>query len=294
MAMPELAIEYMSRGLRICTSSVIPTLFPFMAVSELMVRSGCGAMLGKRLEAPMRTIFRVSGAGAVALLLGAVCGFPVGAATLAGLYRRNEISESEAAHVLCICNYPSSAFMISAVGASLWGDAGIGRALYLCVLASGAIWGLLCRRRTTDNTTPYCPRQTQIGIAVIGEAITSAALSLLYVCAYVAFFSCIVGCLSRVFAAGNMGTGAEALVYSFFELTSGAASASLVANKRLGFILTAAAGAWSGLSVHLQVISVCASEGLLIPLRRYFTAKLAQSAIAAALACAVLFFVRIL
>ena len=73
--MPELAIEYMSRGLRICTASVIPTLFPFMAVSELMVRSGCGAIVGKRLEAPMRTLFGTSGAGAVAILLGAVCGF---------------------------------------------------------------------------------------------------------------------------------------------------------------------------------------------------------------------------
>jgi hypothetical protein len=57
--------------------------------------------------------------------------------------------------------------------------------------------------------------------------------------------------------------------------------------------MSAAAGAWSGLSVHLQVISVCAAEGLKLPLRRYFAAKLAQSAIAAALAAAVLFFTRI-
>lgn len=291
-SMPELAIEYMTRGLRICTSSVIPTLFPFMAVSELMVRSGCGALLGKRLEAPMRTLFGVSGAGAVAVLLGAVCGFPIGASTAAGLYRRGEMTEDEATRVLCFCNYPSSAFMISAVGASLWSDAGIGRTLYICVLSAGAIWALL-HRRGGERVTPYCPKQTRIGIAVIGESITAAALSLLNVCAYIAFFSCVVGCLSRVFAVGGMGETAEALIYSFFELTSGAASASLVQNRSLGFIMTAAAGAWSGLSVHLQVISVCAAEGLRLPLRRYFAAKLGQSAIAAALAAAILFFARI-
>ena len=289
--MPELAIEYMSRGLRICTASVIPTLFPFMAVSELMVRSGCGAIVGKRLEAPMRALFGTSGAGAVAILLGAVCGFPVGASTAAGLYRRGEMSEDEAVRVLCFCNYPSSAFMISAVGASLWNDAGIGRILYICVISAGAIWGLL-HRRGGEKLTPYCPRQTRIGIAVIGESITAAALSLLNVCAYIAFFSCVVGCLSRAFAAGGMGETAEAFIYSFFELTSGAASAALVKSKAIGFVISAAAGAWSGLSVHLQVISVCAAEGLKLPLRRYFAAKLGQSAIAAALA-AVLFFTRI-
>jgi sporulation integral membrane protein YlbJ len=292
ISMPTLAIEYMSRGLRLCTASVIPTLFPFMAVSELMVRSACGALLGKRLEAPMRKLFGFSGAGAVAVLLGAVCGFPVGAATAAGLYRRGEMSKDEASRVLCMCNYPSSAFMISAVGASLWADATIGRLLYICVILAGAIWGLL-HRRGGDSLTPFCPRQTRIGIAVIGESITAAAFSLLNVCAYIAFFSCVVGCLSRIFAVGGMGETAEALIYSFFELTSGAASASLVKSKALGFIITAAAGAWSGLSVHLQVISVCAAEGLNLPLRRYFGAKLLQSAIAAALAAAILFFVRI-
>jgi hypothetical protein len=228
----------------------------------------------------------------VAILLGAVCGFPVGASTAAGLYRRGEMSEDEAVRVLCFCNYPSSAFMISAVGASLWNDAGIGRILYICVISAGAIWGLL-HRRGGKKLAPYCPRQTRIGIAVIGESITAAALSLLNVCAYIAFFSCVVGCLSRAFAAGGMGETAEAFIYSFFELTSGAASAALVKSKALGFIMSAAAGAWSGLSVHLQVISVCAAEGLKLPLRRYFTAKLGQSAIAAALAAAVLFFTRI-
>ena len=63
--------------------------------------------------------------------------------------------------------------------------------------------------------------------------------------------------------------------------------------RLLAAALCAFATGWSGLSVHLQVISVCAAEGLKLPLRRYFTAKLGQSAIAAALAAAVLFFTRI-
>ena len=36
---PDIPIKYVSRGLTLCTTAVIPTLFPFMALSELLVRA---------------------------------------------------------------------------------------------------------------------------------------------------------------------------------------------------------------------------------------------------------------
>ncbi len=39
------AIEYMGRGLTLCARTVIPSLFPFMVISELLVSSGAGEAL---------------------------------------------------------------------------------------------------------------------------------------------------------------------------------------------------------------------------------------------------------
>ena len=36
------AVEYMGRGLTLCARTVIPSLFPFMVLSELLVSSGAG------------------------------------------------------------------------------------------------------------------------------------------------------------------------------------------------------------------------------------------------------------
>ena len=54
------AIEYMGRGLTLCARTVIPSLFPFMVVSELLVSSGAGEALGRLFSGVMR---RVQGMG---------------------------------------------------------------------------------------------------------------------------------------------------------------------------------------------------------------------------------------
>ena len=66
------AVTYMGRGLTLCARTVIPALFPFMVLSELLVRSGAGEALGRIFSRPMRYIFGLSGAGSTAVVLGSL------------------------------------------------------------------------------------------------------------------------------------------------------------------------------------------------------------------------------
>jgi hypothetical protein len=46
----DIAIDYMKKGLRLCSDTVIPSLFPFMVISELIISSGAGVKISKLLR----------------------------------------------------------------------------------------------------------------------------------------------------------------------------------------------------------------------------------------------------
>lgn len=288
---PDISIQYVTRGLRLCCTAVIPTLFPFMVLSELLVRTGGGELMGRALAAPMRALFGLSGAGSCAFLLGAVCGFPVGTRAAVMLYDRGLLERSEADRLISFCNYPSSAFMISATGAALWQNRQLGAAMYASVLAAGVIAGIISgiparraakKEGVVPTDMPHIVRKPQP--TALSDSVTAAATSTLNVCAYVAFFSCVVGCISHILARVSPSRTVEAAIYSFFELTSGAAASAAVIPSRTGILMCTAAAGWSGLSVALQVFSVCSSSERPHPrMTAYLVSKAVQAPLAAIL-----------
>ncbi len=288
---PDISIQYVTRGLRLCCTVVIPTLFPFMVLSELLVRTGGGELMGRALAAPMRALFGLSGAGSCAFLLGAVCGFPVGTRAAVMLYDRGLLERSEAERLISFCNYPSSAFMISATGAALWQNRQLGAAMYASVLAAGVIAGIISgiparraakKEGVVPTDMPHTVRKPQP--TALSDSVTAAATSTLNVCAYVAFFSCVVGCISHILARVSPSRTVEAAIYSFFELTSGTAASAAVIPSRTGILMCTAAAGWSGLSVALQVFSVCSSSERPHPrMTAYLVSKAVQAPLAAIL-----------
>ena len=178
------AVEYMGRGLTLCAKTVIPSLFPFMVISELLVSSGAGEALGRLFSRMMRRIFGISGAGASALFLGSMCGFPVGAKTAVSLYDRGVISRSECQHLFTFTCNPSSAFLITAVGVSLYDSRALGVTLYCVVLGCGLLTGFLARfflrspHEPTEN--PHFPSGLHaVGVESFTGAVSAAATGML-------------------------------------------------------------------------------------------------------------------
>ena len=279
----DVAIEYMKKGLILCSGTVIPSLFPFMVISELIVSSGIGVSLSRILARPMRIIFGVNETGATAFLLGTVCGFPIGAATAASMHDKGIITKEELEHFLIFCNNPGSAFVISAVGASLFGNKNVGVLLYASVILSSVAVGAVGRlflpkhKKVRLTITPSF-RQKPI-TSRITDAIRSSALSMLTVCAYVLFFSALVGCIGALLERFSLPRCVRALIFGFFELSSGVNAASGENEAMMAMTLCALFLGWSGLSVHLQVMSVCSGRG--ISFKPYLIAKAAQGLICA-------------
>lgn len=280
------AISYMGHGIRLCVHTVIPSLFPFMVLSELLVTSGAGEALGRIFSRPMRWFFGLSGAGASAVVLGSMCGFPVGAKTAVALYDRNAISKAECEHLLTFSNNPSSAFLITAVGVSLFGNRRLGVLLYAVVLGSSFLVGFLGRfffrdRRgaalSTRHSHPHFPSGLHPGgVEMFTGAVAGAANGMLMVCAYVVFFSALGGALTCMM--GDMSSLSEnlyALLCGFLELSGGISEAAAMTDPRAAAVIAAVLAGWSGLSVHCQIMTLCGGRGL--SMRPYILAKGAQA-----------------
>ena len=56
---PDTAARGAARGLNVCLSVLVPSLFPFLVLSVFLVRSGAAALLGKLLEGPMRFLIDI-------------------------------------------------------------------------------------------------------------------------------------------------------------------------------------------------------------------------------------------
>lgn len=257
------AAEAVRCGLTLCARTMIPTLFPFMVLSELIVRTGAGRAIARALGWLLRPLFGVSESGACALAMGALCGFPVGARTAAAYYRCGHMSVRELNHVLCFCNVPSAAYLIGAVGISLFDSAMLGRVLLYLVLGGAAVIGLLWRwllphRVQLADAMPMPLDETKrSGVSLLPTAISAAAGSMLGVCATVLLFGVMVELLGNIAAALGAGDAVRVALCGLLELSAGVSEAATLTDVRMAAILCAAAAGWGGLSVHCQIMAVC-------------------------------------
>ena len=277
------AVEAVKKGLSLCYSTVIPALFPFMVASEILVGCGGAAAIGKLCARPLQALLGVPGAAACPIVLGTLCGFPTGARAVAALYDTGALSAKQCTRLLTFVNNPSSAYMISAVGATLLGSRRLGLILWgvslLCSLGTALVTRILMPDET-KGTTPT-PQPVRMGAEVFTGAVSTAAQSMLAVCAYVLFFSAVLGTLQSALVHLALPPAINALLYGITELSGGIARAAETPDTTQAAMLCAGLCCWSGLSVMCQIMTVCHGRGFaFLP---YVLAKAAQAIAAAAL-----------
>ena len=271
----------MREGLSLCARAIVPSLFPFLVLSELLAVSGAGELLGAPLERIFGGIFGVSRAGCCALFLGLLCGFPTGARCAILSYERGSMGRTECERVIACASIPSSAFLISTVGGSLWGDAKFGICLYISALLSALFCGILLhvlqkrKEKEPFEKLSFAPTNLHFEASMLPAAIKNATVSTLLICAYVIFFATLAGALALVlgrFAARNE---LHATLAALLELSGGVSAAAKLQPQWLSTLLTGVAVGWSGISVHCQMLSLCEDHSL--SLRPYLLAKLMQA-----------------
>ena len=99
-----LSLYYAGAGLELWFQKMIPSLLPFMILSGVMVRMRLTDKAAMILYPIVRPILKVRKNVCYAMLMGFLCGFPMGARVVDDLYMRQMITKREAEYLLAFCN----------------------------------------------------------------------------------------------------------------------------------------------------------------------------------------------
>ena len=272
-------VEGMMHGvadaISLCARSIIPSLFPFLVLCELLLARRETKWLLSLLVRPLLRPLRLSAEGGTALLLGVLFGFPLGARVTAQYFRRGEIGREEAERLLLFSGNASPFFLIGSVGIGMLSSFAAGLFLYLLQISLSLATGFLLARFAPRPSAqgkhghPSAPEERLSLSATVKGAVHPS----LYIAGYVLLFSAAAAVLLPFFE----GTALVRPIISLLEIGNACAYAARVGDA-LSLPFCAFSVSFSGLSVFFQTLDV--TDGTSLSLRRYLPVKLTLGAVA--------------
>ena len=265
------------QGIKLCLGVLAPSLFPFMAVTQLFARCGIFNRAGRLLHRPAKRIFGLSGALVPVLIMSLIGGYPVGAAGAAALYSQGIISEKEARHAALFMVCAGPGFVISFTGATLLNSAETGAIILASQASSVIITGLFARLifGKNDVQEPAMTAQppSPSFYRALVESVAAAARGMLMICAFAVLFSSVTGILGQLIKNEAVQTACAVALE-----VSGAVS-RLAKNGTVEQI--AFAIGFGGLCVHCQIFAALGDIGISKPL--FFLFRIIQGLLTALL-----------
>ena len=215
-----------TNGLTLWATCVVPSLFPFFVISNLLSQTKVVSFVGKLLDKLMRPLFNVPGIGGFAFVMGLISGYPVGAKVVSDFREQGLVTKDEGERMLAFTNNSGPLFIISSVGISLFGDTTTGL-LLLCthILACVTVVILLVKfskksdeefrrrirhmkshainrnvnaRTNKQKSTPNFHNVTLKNLGeVLGNSINSSISTILMIGGFVVIFSVIISILNQ-------------------------------------------------------------------------------------------------
>lgn len=112
---PQITLSAALRGVSIWWDVLLPALFPFFVLSELLIGFGLVHFFGKILDPLMKPIFRLPGIGGFVVTLGYISGYPIGARLTAQLWDQGLLNRREGERLVAFTTSSDPIFLIGAV-----------------------------------------------------------------------------------------------------------------------------------------------------------------------------------
>lgn len=275
---PKLSISSATEGLNLWFNLLVPSLFPFILISDLLVSFGFVEILSKYLEPIMRPIFNVSGIGIFPFSMSIMSGYPVGAKLTSKLRSMNSISKIEGERLITFSSTSGPLFIIGTVLLGMLGAPNLSLLMiiphYLGALTLGLIFKFY-KNDKKDSLENYSihrihkiqpNKNNSIGF-IISKSIKDSMDSIIVIGGFVIIYSVVINILlssnifnlvinkisNLIYVDANIIKG---IIAGIVEITNGC---SIISNLNIDIfykiLLLNSIIAWGGFSIHSQALS---------------------------------------
>ena len=251
-------------GLSLCAGTVIPAVFPFMALCVFACESPAASFFSRLLSLPAK-LFRLPGNCGGILLASLIGGYPSAAKCAGDYYKSGLIGRETAERLLTFCVNAGPPFLLFAVGKAVFGSVRTGAFLWVSQLASSMVIGLLGAlfAKKPEKAPDACPFSGRGAASSATHAVIAAADACFTMCAFITA-ACA---LTELFDAGTLAGFfqkypiSRVLFDGLFEVTSGCTEAGRLGGAA-GILTAAGIASFSGISVILQVAGILEGSGI--------------------------------
>lgn len=273
---PANALEYASTGLFLWFKKMIPTLLPFMIISGIMIRMNLTERFARFFHPLFHLIWGTSLNGSYVILMGMLCGFPMGARIIGELCQADRLSEEEGAFLLAFCNNIGPIYFVSFVMStlSLSGNYIPLLIMYGVPLFYGFLLRFILRPKYINEPPASIPlRNTPSFLAAVDDSIVSGLIGIGKLGGYMILFNLLNIMLLPL---TSLPEGFMSFCNCMLEITSGISRTGVNGRNMILILLP-----FGGFSCMAQTYSMI--SGTELSVSNYFVHKCIQTVITAAI-----------
>ena len=277
---PSYCVEGAKNGLLLWFNTIIPSIFPFILMTALLRSFGGIQYMEKLFGSFLSKVFLCSKHGAYAVIIGLICGYPLGAKAVADSYDFGYIDRKEADYLLTFCCLPSPMYLYNYVLSACIGHKELAPAFYASVYIAAWMTCMISYRfyyskhltktsKIRIYTMDYSPDQ------LLEQCIDDALLTIQKIGVYMILFSILS---HLIFALPDRINSLKIILTGLCEQTTGIdALCKTQISLASKTVLTAVFTSFGGFAVAAQTHGVISSHGLSV--KPYISGKIIHAVI---------------
>ena len=249
-----LVYNSISFALNIWVDNLIPSLFPFFIISNILINYNFTCYIPKKIKEICKRLFNITDNMLTILILSMLSGFPNNARNTRILYDKKLITLDEANHILIFSHFANPSFILTTVGIFFFNNSFIGIILLISHYLSNFILGIFFRNFFTHEKINNYKTDNKINFGnVFIDSINKSVDTILLICGIVTVFLLISSLINNIF---NFNLYNLTIIKGILEITIGIESlSSLNLPMIYKCVIASCFLAFGGFSVHTQVIS---------------------------------------
>ena len=265
---PERYVTCCLEGFVLWAECVLPSLFPFIVVSLIFIKTG----LADKASLPLKkatSVLNLPQSAAVCFILSICSGYPAGSRLVAEFYEGGALTRYDCQKLAPLCSTSGPLFIIGSVGFKLFGDKLLGLKIFIAHALAVIVFSLIyCRFCKKTQYVPAKPVKSNGNI--LYDAFYGAVVSVAVAGGFIAFFYVVAQALQDFYILAPVKnflclfmneSAAGAVSMGLAEVTTGckllAQSNTSIKGALAGFMIT-----FGGVSILMQQLSYLSKTGV--------------------------------